>query len=116
MSGEMEILKQAFIPEEGPKWGTAPATDLPGEAHPEGLDENKPVGDDAQNTRHLMANFNSAPATEAQMHAELGTRFAHFAEGSRVSSNQLLKQQPSKTNARVYGIMSEALRRSLSAA
>lgn len=115
MDGVMEFLKQAFIPEEGPKWGTPPDTDLPGEAHPEGTDETKPVGDDAQNRRHLMTNFNSAPATEAQMHQELGSRFSHFAESSRVSSNQLLKQYP-KTNARTYGVMREALRRSLSAA
>ena len=115
MSGELNLLKMAFIPEEGPKWGTTPTSDLPGEAHPEGVDENKPVGDDAQNTHHLMTNFNSAEATQAQLHQELGSRFSHFAEGSRSSSNQLLKQYP-KTNARAYGVMAEALRRNLSAA
>lgn len=115
MDGVMEFLKQSFIPEEGPKWGTTPTSDLPGEAHPEGVDENKPVGDDSQNRNHLMANFNAAPATEAQMHQELGSRFAHFAETSRSSSNQLLKQYP-KTTARTYGVMAEALRRNLSPA
>lgn len=120
MIGELQIIQQglekaATIPEEKPKWGTPPETALPGEGNPEGVDENQPVGDDAQNTRHLETNFTSTPAVQAEMHETLGRHFEHFGDGSRVSANQLLKQNP-KTPARIYQVMGEALRRNLAKA
>ena len=120
MTGELSIVQQGFekaaaIPEDKPKWGTTPEGSLPGEAKPEGFDENQPVGDDAQNTRHLETNFNTTPFVQAEMHQQLGSHFERFGDGSRVSANQLLKQNP-KTPARIYKIMGEALQRNLSPA
>jgi hypothetical protein len=117
MIGELQILRQGFekaaaIPEEKPKWGTPPETDLPGEANPAGLDENRPVGDDAQHTRHLMANFNTAPATQARNAKDLGGKFDHFTDGNRVTGTQLNKTFP-KSNDRVYQAMAQKLRQRL---
>jgi len=114
MAGEDLIIKEAFekaagLPEDSPLWGTPPATDLPGEAKPEGLDTNQPVGDDAQNTQVLESRFNFADKTRDQMKSDLRSKLVHFSDANRGSSSQLIKNQP-KTNARVYGRMSEVLK------
>lgn len=114
MNGISDILRQGFekdaeIPEGKPKWGTTPEADLPGEQHPEGVDENHPVGDDEQNTRHLQTNFSSAGAVEAELRQTLSHNFVHFTDPSRVSATQLIKDFP-KTNARAMQSMTERLR------
>lgn len=118
MIGEMEIIQQgmekrALIPEEGPKWGTTPVTDIPGEAHPEGVDENTPVGDDAQNTRVLQDNFSGADKSEAESRNTLMNNFAHFNDPSRSSSSQLIKDYP--RTPRSYQVMRETLQSRLGA-
>jgi hypothetical protein len=113
MDGELSLIKAEFekaarIPEEEPKWGTPPVTDLPGEARPEGLDDNQPVGDDAQNTSALKNRFNFAEASQADSKAVLRKNLAHFDDNSRSSSSQLIKNQP-KTNSNVMSAVREAL-------
>lgn len=117
MAGELEILKDGFekkatIPAEGPKWGTPPETSMPGEQHPEGLDENGPVGDDAQNTRYLKANFENADMAEADMINTLSDKLDNFNTPTRISSSQLIKNYP-KTNTRVLRAMSETIKSQL---
>jgi hypothetical protein len=109
---KQEFAKAASIPEEGPKWGTPPATDLPGAAKPEGLDENVPVGDDAQNKRYLETNFEQAGAAEEQMRTSLSGNLSNFGSPARISHSQLIKNNP-KTNTRVFSAMAGALRSKL---
>jgi hypothetical protein len=107
MIGEMEIVRQAFektaeMPEGKPRWGTPPITDLPGEAHPEGVDENKPVGNDAQNKGVLVSNFSSAPAVEADLRGVLSGALESFTAPTRVSHSQLIKDfSPTPRSLRV---------------
>lgn len=116
MAGEMDILKVGFekaaeIPESKPKWGTTPESDLPGEHHPEGVDENHPVGDDAQNKRYLQASFSSAEPAEADARSVLRDNFENFDRPSRLSHSQLIKDFP-KT-PRTYQAMAGVLQRKL---
>lgn len=118
MIGELEIVRQGFektaeLPEGKPRWGTTPITDLPGEAHPEGVDENKPVGNDAQNKGVLVNSFSSAPAAEADLRSVLGGALENFNSPTRISHSQLIKDFA--TTPRSLRVMAGVLRSRLQA-